>query len=71
MRLENVILVITALSALSDTLVLANTKIDKKGRGVILQKKEVGEQFANVFNNKEFNANGKRYRIIIEETDAK
>ncbi len=64
MKLENINLVITALS---DTLVLANTRIDKQGRGVILQKREIGEQFAKVFNGKEFNAGGKRYLINIKE----
>jgi hypothetical protein len=64
MKLENIDLVITCLS---ETLYIAHTKIDKKGRGVILQKRGIGEQFVNGFDGKEFNANGKRYRIIVKE----
>ena len=63
MKLENVDLVITVLS---EKLFLANTKIDKKGRGVVLQKREIGELYDG-FNGKEFNAGGKRYQINIKE----
>lgn len=68
MKLENVDLVITVFS---EKLFLANTKIDKNGRGVVLQKREIGEQFANGFNGKEFNAGNKRYQINIKEIGGK
>ena len=66
MKLDNIDLVITVFN---EELCLAKTKIDKKGCGVILEQKEIGNLFVKAYNGKEFNAGGKRYKINIEEID--
>jgi hypothetical protein len=64
MKLDNIDLVITVFN---EELCLAKTKIDKKGCGVILEQKEIGNLFVKAYNGKEFNAGDKRYKINIEE----